>query len=101
MTAPKKAFGTGGVLSSLARLWRCFAWQSALAIVAVMLFGISVARADSYPSQPIRMVVGFPPGGTTDVICRFLAQELSIRLGRPVVVENRAGRVCFRLAQGG
>ena len=39
MTAPKKAFGTGGVLSSLARLWRCFAWQSALAIVAVSFSG--------------------------------------------------------------
>jgi tripartite-type tricarboxylate transporter receptor subunit TctC len=49
------------------------------------------AHAQSYPTQTVRMIIGFPPGGTTDVIGRLLAQELSESLGRAVVVENRPG----------
>jgi len=49
------------------------------------------ARAQSWPSQPVRVMVGFPPGGTTDVIGRLVANELSEQLGRPFVVENRGG----------
>jgi tripartite-type tricarboxylate transporter receptor subunit TctC len=44
-----------------------------------------------YPSQTVRVVVGFPLGGTTDVVGRLVAQGLSERLGKPFVVENRAG----------
>src|SRR5580704_10786242 len=43
------------------------------------------------PSKPIRMIVPFPPGSTTDVVARVLGQSLSVRLGQPLVIENRAG----------
>src|SRR5262245_46572241 len=49
------------------------------------------ARADDYPSGPVTLVVSFPPGGSLDVVARALTVKLQERLGKPVVVENRAG----------
>lgn len=49
------------------------------------------ARADEYPSHPIRFIVPFPPGGVSDIIARQMGQWLSGRLGQPLVVEDRGG----------
>jgi tripartite-type tricarboxylate transporter receptor subunit TctC len=50
-----------------------------------------IARAQSYPSRPVRFIVGIVPGGSQDIVGRLIAQRLSERLGQQFVVENRAG----------
>ena len=50
-----------------------------------------VARAQTYPSRPVRLVVGFPAGQTADIVARIMGQWLSERLGQPVVIDNRPG----------
>jgi tripartite-type tricarboxylate transporter receptor subunit TctC len=49
------------------------------------------ARAQAFPARPIRLVVGFPPGGGSDLVARPIAQRMSEALGQPVLVENRGG----------
>ncbi len=56
-----------------------------------VLFISSCATAQDYPNKPIRLVVGYAPGGPTDVIARIVGQDISASLGQPVVIENRAG----------
>jgi tripartite-type tricarboxylate transporter receptor subunit TctC len=50
-----------------------------------------VARAQAYPTRPVRVIVGFPPGGVSDLYARLIAQWLSERLGQQFIVENRTG----------
>jgi tripartite-type tricarboxylate transporter receptor subunit TctC len=50
-----------------------------------------IAWAQSYPTRPVRIIVGYPPGGTSDILARLMGQWLSERLGQQFVVENRAG----------
>ena len=61
-------------------------------LAALLLFFVStLAAAQSYPSRAVRVVVGFPPGGGTDILARVLAPQLSQQLGQAFVVENRPG----------
>lgn len=57
----------------------------------ILLFFACALHAQSYPSKPVRMIVAYPPGASTDVLARLVSQQLSERLNIPVVVENRAG----------
>jgi len=59
---------------------------------ALVLFSVpQVARADDYPNRPITLIVPFPPGGSTTVMARNVADKLSAALGQQIVVENRGG----------
>jgi tripartite-type tricarboxylate transporter receptor subunit TctC len=60
--------------------------------VAALLFAVtSAARADDYPSKPVRVVIPFAPGGINDVVGRLIATHLSERLGKRFIPENRTG----------
>ena len=59
------------------------------------------ARAQAYPSRPIRLIVGFSAGGSADIVARMVAQWLSDRLGQPVIVENRTGAASNLAAEFG
>ena len=50
-----------------------------------------VASALDYPTRPVRIIVGFPPGGSADIAARVIGQWLSQRLGQPFIIENRTG----------
>ena len=62
-------------------------------LIAALLLGTSlVSYAQSeYPNKPIRLIIGFPAGGSTDIVGRIVAQKLGERLGQTIVVENRGG----------
>src|SRR5258706_15352866 len=63
-----------------------------LAASAIALPVVSrVARAQTYPSRPVRLIIGYPAGGANDIIGRLIGQWLSERLGQQFIIENRAG----------
>jgi tripartite-type tricarboxylate transporter receptor subunit TctC len=60
-------------------------------LAALVVAWAGIASAQPYPAKPIRFIVSFPPGGSSDLIARAIAPRMSDKLGQPVVVENRAG----------
>jgi tripartite-type tricarboxylate transporter receptor subunit TctC len=76
------------ILDRRAALLGSFAFT---AIAAGAGSGRAQSGAGDYPSRPVRMLVGFPPGGTTDLAARLYGERLSIRLGQQMVIENRPG----------
>jgi tripartite-type tricarboxylate transporter receptor subunit TctC len=62
-----------------------------LAIGLACVALLSAAHADNYPSRPITLIVPFPPGGSTDVAARIMADKMGAALGQPVIVENVGG----------
>jgi tripartite-type tricarboxylate transporter receptor subunit TctC len=67
---------------------------NALLVLALTVLGVlapSAIRAQDYPTRPIRILVGFTPGGASDITTRIIGQKLSERFGQPVIVDNWAG----------
>jgi tripartite-type tricarboxylate transporter receptor subunit TctC len=63
-----------------------------LAATAAALPAVSrIAKAQAYPTRPVRIIDGFPPGGASDIVARLTAQWLSQRLHQQFIVENRSG----------
>jgi tripartite-type tricarboxylate transporter receptor subunit TctC len=68
-------------------MWR--RWLSGLAVTAVCI--PTWVAAQTYPSKPVRLIVPFAPGGTTDIVARIVSERMAVALGQQVLVENKAG----------
>jgi tripartite-type tricarboxylate transporter receptor subunit TctC len=65
--------------------------RAILAVVAVLVGMVSPSLAQGWPTQPVRLVVSFPPGGAADQLARLIGQPLGDVLGQPIVIENKGG----------
>ena len=65
--------------------------KSIAALATTLLFAATAAVAQVFPSKPIKFIVPYAPGGTTDLVARVVGEKVGAALGQPVVVENRAG----------
>lgn len=68
-----------------------FVTRRAAVTASILLAAAPPASAQSFPERPMRMIVGYAPGGTTDIVARVTAEYLSQALGQPITVENRGG----------
>lgn len=69
---------------------KSFKWNCILGMLAVaVIFAATAVAAQNYPVKPIRVTVGFGPGGVADLTCRVVAQKLSVQLGQQILIENR------------
>ena len=67
------------------------AWKRLAALCVLSLIALGSAVAQTFPSQTVKIIVPFPPGGTTDILARQVASELTQKWGVPVIIDNRAG----------
>jgi tripartite-type tricarboxylate transporter receptor subunit TctC len=68
-----------------------YAGAAALGLTCAALLGAATAQAADYPTRPVRWIVGYPAGGTTDILARLVGHWLSERLGQQFVIENKPG----------
>ena len=61
------------------------------AVFVVLFTAVGASQAQQWPTRPIRMLVGFPAGGPTDVVARLVSEKVSAQIGQRIVVDNRAG----------
>src|SRR5262249_21485830 len=65
--------------------------RTMLAALGLLILAASGAAADDYPNRPITLVVPFPPGGSTTIVARIIADKLAEGVGQQIVVDNRGG----------
>ena len=68
--------------------------RAAIGLIAIgcsAILSIVSAQAQDYPTRPVKWVVGYPPGGATDILARLIGQRLSERLNQQFVIENKPG----------
>jgi tripartite-type tricarboxylate transporter receptor subunit TctC len=65
--------------------------KSLLPLVSAVVLAAPLAQAQTYPNKPVRLVVPFAPGGTTDIVARVVAEKVGVAFGQQMVVENKAG----------
>src|SRR4029450_13547427 len=62
-----------------------------LLLAVTMAVVPALASAQAWPTKPVRFIVPYPPGGTSDILARTIGEKLSAALGQPIVIENKAG----------
>jgi tripartite-type tricarboxylate transporter receptor subunit TctC len=91
-TGASGPFRSYRIAFAAARAWWLLA--AATTAVCVLMLGSATSRAadaNDYPVRPLRFVVGFTPGGSSDTVARIVGQRLGERLGQQVVIDNRGG----------
>ena len=69
---------------------KCIA-KGLLAMICAVALGAGMAGAQTYPTKTVRLIIPFPPGGSNDIVGRFIATKLTERIGKQVVADNRGG----------